>query len=558
MFFYLESVFLWVVVFLLFFIGSFVLYKDRKDRPSQSFALVSFSMMFWIIMSYFEDGAFDLAQRILFVEADFSFGILSSFFIFIFCADMARLSFITKKPFRSLLMTVPILFSALIFFTDIIISTYHVSSYGIIEPVFSNMGMVYNFAVSFFLVAGVGIIFWKYNTSDIVEKTRYIYLLIGLSLAIIIVLVTNVFPSEGIKSGPYYQFFSRLGVFSTIFVVLFPGYAIIRHRLFNVRILATEILSFGILLILFVQIFLSNGWYQMMLRLIVFVIVLVLISILMKSVEGEIHRKEELQRISDSLAIANERLKELDNAKSEFISIASHQLRTPLTAIKGYVSLILEGSYGKIPVSVEDVLEKVYLVNGRLVQLVEDLLNVSRIESGRVRYQFVSTELVSLITDVVDIFRLQAKAKQLDLVIQPAKETVPKMTLDINKIKEVLSNLIDNAIKYTTEGNITVSIHITENAVQVVVSDTGIGFSSEQKERLFQKFVRSKETIKLVTSGSGLGLYVGKNFVEAHGGKIWAESEGPGKGAKFIVELPFVNPHALQEDIDSFKESYRG
>ncbi|OGI13930.1 MAG: hypothetical protein A2878_01225 [Candidatus Moranbacteria bacterium RIFCSPHIGHO2_01_FULL_54_31] len=275
-----------------------------------------------------------------------------------------------------------------------------------------------------------------------------------------------------------------------------------------------------------------------------------------RSVKVEIERKEELQKLSDSLAIANERLKELDTTKSEFISIASHQLRTPLTAIKGYISLLLEGSYGKVPAKIQDVLDKVYTVNSRLVHLVEDLLNVSRIEAGRIQYSFALTQLEPLVAEVVDMFKPAAKQKKLSLTMRLPEKPLPQLTIDPNKIKEVVSNLIDNALKYTKEGGVTVSLEGTPSVARIIVTDTGIGIHPEDQKNLFEKFLRSKETTKMVVSGAGLGLYVGKSFIAAHGGRIWAESAGPDKGSRFIIELPLINPniHAGTSDQPSSLE----
>jgi signal transduction histidine kinase len=408
---------------------------------------------------------------------------------------------------------------------------------------FGSLGTLYDILIAGAVLIGVVLVFWNYRKVNAEEKTRYIYLLIGMLLSITIALITNVLITGYIENSPEYEFYVRLGVFGSVFMALFPGYAIIKHRLFNIKVIATEILSISILLTLFVQIFLSENLSQIILRGVIFGVVLVFVVMLVNSVEAEVRRKEELQKISDALSIANERLKELDMTKSEFISIASHQLRTPLTAIKGYISLILEGSYGQVPDVIQDVLEKVYTVNSRLVHLVEDLLNVSRIEAGRIQYSFAKAQLEPLIAELVEMFLPTAKGKNLSLAMQLPEKPLPQLTIDPNKIKEVLSNLIDNALKYTKEGGVTVSLEGTPKVARIIVSDTGIGIHPEDKKNLFEKFLRSKETTKMVVSGAGLGLYVGKSFIEAHGGKIWAESDGAGKGSRFIIELPLVNPN---------------
>lgn len=323
----------------------------------------------------------------------------------------------------------------------------------------------------------------------------------------------------------------------------FLAFLIVRYQAFNVKLIAAQALVACLILLIGSQFFFINKTATTLtLTGITFLISSVFGWFLVRSVKQEVKRKEELQQLSDKLAVANERLKQLDMEKSEFISIASHQLRTPLTAIKGYISLVLEGSYGEVPPSIQDIMNKVYTVNDRLTHLVEDLLNVSRIEAGRIQYNFEPTKLEGLVGELVDMFALTAKNKGLTLELKKPKTPLPELLIDPNKIKEVVSNIIDNSLKYTKEGGTTVSVEAGKGVARVIISDTGIGIKPENKARLFEKFTRTKETTKMVASGTGLGLYVGKNFVEAHGGKIWAESDGMDKGSRFIIELPFVNP----------------
>lgn len=532
-----------VIIFLLFFLGSFVLYKEPKNKLNRSFFFLSFSILFWILATYLEDEVNEPTLRYNFLLTDFAFGAFYVYMFLLFCADIVRLKIATKSLFRLFVYLVPITVSILVFFTQSIISGYEITPSGTINPMFGSLGTLYDILIAGAVLAGAVLIFWNYRKVNAEEKTRYIYLLIGMFLSITIALITNVLLTNYIENSPEYEFYVRLGVFGSVFMALFPGYAIIKHRLFNIKVIATEILSVSILLTLFVQIFLSENLSQIILRGVIFGIVLVFVVMLVNSVEAEVKRKEELQKISDALAIANQRLKELDLTKSEFISIASHQLRTPLTAIKGYISLLLEGSYGQVPPVIRDILDKVYTVNSRLVHLVEDLLNVSRIEAGRIQYSFAPTQLEPLVAELVEMFTPTARSKNLSLQMRLPEKPLPQLTIDPNKIKEVLSNLIDNALKYTKEGGVTVSLEGTKDVARITVTDTGIGIRPEDEKNLFEKFVRTKETTKMVASGAGLGLYVGKNFVEAHGGRLFAESDGAGKGSRFIIELPLVNPN---------------
>ncbi len=379
---------------------------------------------------------------------------------------------------------------------------------------------------------------WKTSGT---ARTQVAYLLIGSVLFLLSFSGANIAGSVASiidPNNPDNWKILQYGLFGMPVFLGFLTYLIVKYQAFNVKLIGAQVLVIAQIILIGAMFFFVHDVTNRVLIAVTFVSTVAAGWFLVKSVQKEIKRKEELQEISHTLAVANERLKELDTAKSEFISIASHQLRTPLTAIRGYISLVLEGSYGKVAPSVQEVLNKVYLVNNRMGQLVEDLLSISRIESGRVQYNFVEAQLEPIVADVVDMFALIAKTKGLALKIKLPKKTLPLLRLDTGKIREVISNLVDNAIKYTKEGSVTVTVEALSGVAVVKVTDTGIGIDPNNAERLFEKFTRSSETMKLDVSGTGLGLYVGKNFVQAHGGLLSVESEGPGKGSSFIIKLP--------------------
>ena len=250
----------------------------------------------------------------------------------------------------------------------------------------------------------------------------------------------------------------------------------------------------------------------------------------------EIEINRQLKELTERLEAANVRLKELDQAKTEFLSIASHQLRTPLSAIRGYASMIAEGDYGKITKAVAEPLGRI-VESGRLMaSSIEDYLNVSRIEQGRMKYDMQAVDLSEVARTVVVELTPDARRRNLELSVH-ADAPLP-VTADMGKIKQVVSNLVDNALKYTTEGSIHVTAERAENNARVTVTDSGVGFTKEDAQTLFSKFVRGRNANKVNTSGTGLGLYVARLIVEAHKGTLRAESDGPGKGARFILELP--------------------
>jgi signal transduction histidine kinase len=248
--------------------------------------------------------------------------------------------------------------------------------------------------------------------------------------------------------------------------------------------------------------------------------------------------KEEVEKATKNLKAANERLKRLDQAKTDFLSIASHQLRTPLTVIKGYISMLLAEDFGKLGKKQEQALKKVLDSSDRLIDLIEDLLNVSRMQSGRMEYNFKKSRLEDLVREVHEELKNSAEKKGLKFVINTPSKSLPRVSMDPEKMRQVVMNLADNAIKYTQKGSVTLNLSRSGNSVKFSVEDTGMGMTQEDIDNLFQKFSRNENADLVHTEGTGLGLYVAKQIAEAHGGKIWAESEGKGKGSKFCFTLP--------------------
>jgi signal transduction histidine kinase len=250
--------------------------------------------------------------------------------------------------------------------------------------------------------------------------------------------------------------------------------------------------------------------------------------------------KEEIKKATAKLEAANKELQRLDDAKSEFLSIASHQLRTPTTIIKGYISMMQEGSFGKVPKVVKQNLDKVHIATERLLSLIENLLDISRIEAGRLEFNFEPVDLLVIAKELKDEFKTKVAEKKLQLNVYGTKN-LAKVSTDIVKVKEVASNLVDNAVKYTQKGEINIDLHQEGTSVVFSVSDTGIGIAPEDVGRLFNKFVRGQGMTTVHPEGTGLGLYFARVVIENLGGRIWAESVGRGKGSKFSFSLPLAD-----------------
>ena len=234
------------------------------------------------------------------------------------------------------------------------------------------------------------------------------------------------------------------------------------------------------------------------------------------------------------------REKLVEKLKTEFVSITAHQLRTPLSAIKWTLRMILDGDIGKITDEQRNFLEKTYKSNERMIHLINDLLNVARIEEGRLLYNVAPIDIVGVIEGVISPLVDVAKRKNISLTIEKGNEKIPLVKADPEKISLVIQNLIENAIRYTNSGgNIVIFIKYLkdEKSVMFSVKDNGIGIPEEQKNRIFSRFFRGANAIRQETEGTGLGLYISKNIMEAHNGKIWFDSK-EGEGTTFYITLP--------------------
>lgn len=250
---------------------------------------------------------------------------------------------------------------------------------------------------------------------------------------------------------------------------------------------------------------------------------------------------EELNITNTMLGTANDKLKVLDQQKSEFISVASHQLRAPLTAIKGYASMVLDGDFGELSDRVKEAVEIIFKSSHSLVSIVGDYLDISRIEQGKMKYDFVDFDLKELINTAIEEVQPTIGLEKLKLSFAFEKNQDYMLHGDQGKIKQVILNIIDNAIKYTKEGFIKVTLGREGNNLRVAVKDSGVGISPQVLPHLFEKFTRAPDASKTNILGTGLGLYVAKRMIEAHKGRVWAESEGDGKGSQFYVELEAMN-----------------
>lgn len=246
--------------------------------------------------------------------------------------------------------------------------------------------------------------------------------------------------------------------------------------------------------------------------------------------------KEEKSLKEDALA-KQKLLEEETKRQKDFLNLTSHQLYTPLTISRGFAAMLSTEKLGTLNKEQKDAAEEIYLSDIRMVNLVEELLSISKIQNGKIQINKQITNLGEIVRNVVEQLKKINENKAITIGAE-MPEDLASIQIDSDKIRQVLYNLISNALKYTEEGKVTVKVAQDEKETTVAVTDTGIGIASEDFEKLFEPFFRGKNILELDNRGTGLGLYIARLLVEKHGGKIWAESEGLNKGSRFVFTLP--------------------
>lgn len=513
------------------FVGGFVLVKTRSLAGKITFA-ISLSFVVWMVADLFTWMDVNSTHIMFWWSVTNVVAIiphiLGLYFIYVFI-DGRDVSWKIK-------FVLSVLFFPLVVFmaSEWNLQNFDINTCEAQEGYYNVYSYIVTIVVSLWILAVVINRYFR-AASDVRKKVAI--LACGVLIYIISDFVVGILVAQGFFSYEI-QMYGLVG--NVIFIVIL-AYLIVQYGAMDIKLARAQALVWSLIFLIGAQFFFIRNPTNQVLNSIAFVLVCFIGYGVVKSVKREEQQNDRLIHFSKELTRANAELKRLDNAKSEFISIASHQLRTPLTAIKGYISLILEGAYGENADKTDDALNKIFLANERLIQLVEDMLNLTRIESGRLEYHLEdNVQVEDILAELKDMFILRTQDKKLDFAIDTGDTKLPPIKADKSKLREVISNLIDNAIKYTKEGFVHVSAQRDGSIVRITIADSGMGISEESLKTLFAKFSRGTDSTKVYTDGSGLGLYVGKNLIESQGGHIYAESDGVNKGSRFIVEMPIA------------------
>ncbi len=390
----------------------------------------------------------------------------------------------------------------------------------------------------------VGVLIWAYINlirsyfkfkSDPVLKSQLKFMILGTIVPYIFGVYFNlllpIYTYVYVWAGPIFGL-------ALVMIIL---YAVFKQRLFDTKIITVELFTFTLWLFIFLRALIASDTNEQIGNFILLIPTIVIGIFLIRSVRQEIKARNEIEKLASNLEEVNRQLILLDGQKSEFVSLASHQLRGPLAAIKGYSSMVLEGDFGEMDGSQTEAVQKIFESAQGLVTIVGDYLDVSSIEQGKMQYDFTVFDIRSLVEEVTTQLQPNFEKANLQFMHHMQEEGFFLVNADYGKIKQVISNIIDNSIKYTPQGGIRVSVkQNTTRTALISITDTGVGIHFDVLPHLFSKYTRAPDASKTNIMGTGLGLYVAKKMIEAHHGRIWAESPGPNKGSTFNIELELL------------------
>lgn len=525
-----ELIYTLIGSFFIFFTGIITYSHQRRSASSLLFFLISWVTVFWAAANYASTNLTFSHPEVI-IRLVLFFAAPHSLLLLLFVLNFPYEKLIVPKKWLYWILGLMALAMAAaaspyVFTSAEVIDGRVVPTPGFLMP-------FYALIIMSSLLLSFTIMIRKYFKADSLLKVQWRFMILGVFSSYFFLIFTNFILVTFFKN----TFFVN---FAPLFMLPYffgTAYAIVRHRLLNVKTITTEVMVFLIIGVSLFEIFISDNFTELILRIAGFLVLFIFSTFLIQNVLREVEERERYEMVTKELANANDELEKANRLKSEFVSFASHQLKSPLAVIKGYADLIADGSYGVAPQGVYDTAVKIKNAANRLVVLLDDFLNIKRIEEGTLEYTFEERNLVEFVKNIVSDYGPIAKEKGLDLQFASTAQEL-KAKIDTSKMRQVIQNLLDNSVKYTDRGYINVSVGRDGDHILIIITDTGRGISPEFIPKLFERFHREMATGKRQVEGSGLGLFIAKQIVSGHHGDVRAESPGEGKGSTFYIRLP--------------------
>jgi signal transduction histidine kinase len=424
--------------------------------------------------------------------------------------------------------------TSIVAFLGINIPTYDLNSCTALEN--DHFTIFTYYSEAFFILAVLAfIIIYYIRNKERVQRQRVLLagtgVLIFLGFFFSANFLVSLLASSSVSS--YVYNYLIYGLFGMPIFLIYLGYLIVRYKAFNVKMFGAQALVLALIVVLASEFAFVNSLSNRILVAVTLVLTAIAGVLLIRSVQREILQREHIQRLADDLEKANKQ-------QIVLIHFITHQIKGFVTKSRNIFSMILEGDLGAVPETMKSMVEEGFRSDTQGAQTIQEILNASNVKSGAVSYTMEPFDFSELVKETANALKPAADAKHLEFNLNIQDGLT--ITGDRMQLQNAVKNMIDNAIKYTPSGNVTVTLDKDGEMVRFTEQDTGVGITPEDMQHLFTEGGHGKESAKVNVDSTGFGLYIVKNIITAHHGKVWAESEGAGKGSKFIIEIPESQP----------------
>jgi signal transduction histidine kinase len=515
------------VAFLALLVGFFVFLNGRKYLANQLLVLIVLSFALWNVINMISWTNIH-SDVILFAWSFYGplsalISVLSVYFMYAYLRK-TDVGMRIKGIFLALLAPVFLLAPTSLSLTGFNITNcdafgFEVSAF---EAYYYALGIV---AMLWIL----GLLFYHYHKASAEMRKQILLLGMGIELFLFSFFFTGYLASLLTQAGLLPDSGIEIyGLFGMVIFMVYIAILLVRYKAFHSSILAARALVVGLIVLIGAEFAFTRSTVNLVLVSITLVLTGVLGIILLRSVRREIEQREHIELLAKDLEKANQQ-------QIILIHFITHQIKGFVAKSRNIFAGLKEGDYGAVPATMMPLIEEGFRSDTKGAQTIQEILNAANIKSGKVTYSKEVLDLKSLLESVISDLNPFAVKKGLVLNTDLAAISY---TGDRMQLINAFKNLIDNSIKYTPSGTVSISLSQIKGSIRFELKDTGVGISEDDMKNLFTEGGRGKDSQKVNVESTGFGLYIVKNIIEAHGGKVWAESEGTGKGARFIVELP--------------------